>query len=257
MKDNGTFESIFKVIHYRYEVSNKRRLRYPRFRVFQIEIFYFKTFDEVNDYMQREASFYKSLTLDDKYLDTYAYVIIELPLGREANCVLDVSLSVWIYQRDGTLWGKNSYAHFFPRGLLEDEWNFWGRKNMFLGRGPEEIRFKPGDIVEILGYPGNGYWSEDEVNLAIIVKAPPTIDEVAVMRQHYMETHSGFDLCDHAQNCILFNRHLDTYEVLSFACEGIDHASTISVFEPTKAVSTRRKEALRHMHNQYMTELST
>ena len=122
---------------------------------------------------------------------------------------------------------------------------------MFWGRRQEEIRFKPGDIVEVMGYPGNHYWGNNCVNLAIIVKAPPTVDEVAAMRKQYLETHSGFDVCDHAM-CYEFGHHLDTYEVLSFTCDQIDHAPTISVFNPTKEVSSRRRTVLQKMYDEYI-----
>ena len=122
---------------------------------------------------------------------------------------------------------------------------------MFGGRKPEEIRFKPGDIVEVMGYPGNRYWGNDSVNLAIVVKTPPTVDEVAAMRKQYMSTHSGFDISDHAM-CHEFGNHLDTYEVLSFACDQIDHAPTISVFNTTKQVSAKRRNALQKMYDDYI-----
>ena len=117
-----------------------------------------------------------------------------------------------------------------------------------------EIKFKQGDIVEIFGYPGNGYWSEDEVNLAIIVKTPPTKEDVAEMKKQYLATHSGFDVCDHAL-CRVFDYSMDTYEVISFACEEIDHASTISVFKPTKPVSSRRKKVLESLLYRHLNEI--
>ena len=74
------------------------------------------------------------------------------------------------------------------------------------------------------------------------------------MREQYLATHSGFDVCDHAM-CYEFGHDLDTYEVLSFACEGIiDHAPTISVFNPTKEVSSRRRKALKEMYGKYINE---
>jgi len=45
---------------------------------------------------------------------------------------------------------------------------------------------------------------------------------------------------------------LDTYEVLSFACDQIDHAPTISVFNPMKEVSSRRRKALKEMYDEYI-----
>lgn len=230
-------ESIFKVIRYMYKWHDLRKLRYPTFKMEWHEYAYFKTLDEVERYVKYQAQ-------------TYAYVVIEIPLGMEVNFSHQgQNLSIRIYLPDGTLWGVKPYADFFPRyGLDPDGFNYWGRQNQFWGRDPEEIKFKPGDIVEILGYPGNDYWGYDEVNLAIIVKTPPTKAEVAEMRKQYLATHSGFDVCDHAL-CRVFGSDLDTYEVISFACDGIDHAPTISVFPLTKPISSRRRKALQALCN--------
>ena len=131
-----------------------------------------------------------------------------------------------------------------------DEYNYWGRRNLFWGRKPEEIKFKPGDVVEILGCPGNDFWGNESVDLAIVVKTPPTVAEVEEMRKQYFATHSGFDLCDNALS-FEFDDRLDTYEVIPYALGGIDHAPTICVFEPTKQVSLRRKKALMEMYKKY------
>ena len=103
-------------------------------------------------------------------------------------------------------------------------------------------------LISILG---NGYWSEDEVNLAIIVNTPPTKEEVAEIKRQYLATHSGFDVCDHAL-CRVFGSHLETYEVLSFAGDQIDHAPTISVFNTTKQVSSKRRKALQTLYDNYL-----
>lgn len=253
-------ESIFKVIHYMYNRYNIRKLRYPTFKVEWHECAYFKTLDEVESYVQHLAQMYNKtcerFPVDRNMVYHYAYVVLELPVGTEVNAFhLGQNLSVRIYLPDGTLWGVKPYANFFPRyGLDSDGFNYWGRKNQFWGRDPEEIKFKPGDIVEILGYPGNGYWSEDEVNLAIIVKTPPTKAEVAEKRKQYLATHSGFDICDHAL-CRVFDSHLDTYEVLSQSCDSIDHASSISVFPLTKPISSRRRKALQALYERYLKEI--
>lgn len=250
-------ESIFKMIHYMYKWYDIRKLRYPTFKVEWHEYAYFNTLDEIESYVQHLAQMYNKdcevFPVDGKMVYHYAYVVLELPLGTEVNVSrLGHNLSVRIYLPDGTLWGVKPYADFFPRyGLDSDGFNYWGRKNQFWGRDPEEIRFKPGDIVEVMGYPGNGYWSEDEVNLAIIVNTPPTKEEVAEMKRQYLATHSGFDVCDHAL-CREFGSHLDTYEVLSQCSDSIDHASTISVFPITKPISTRRRKALQTLYDNYL-----
>ena len=242
-------ESIFKVIYYEPSCLNIRRLRYPTFRVSGSNEIYFRTIEEVEDYMQN--SVHKMHPVDDNYIDLYAYVVIEIPLREEVNVdVLNQYLSLRTYLPDGTLWGKNDYGHFMSRHAIGDEYNYWGFGNQFWGRMSEEIRFKPGDIVEILGCPGNDYWENETVNLAIVVKTPPTVAEVEEMRKRYFDTHSGFDLCYHALS-IEFGHSLDTYEVISFDYDGIDYAPTICVFEPTKQVSSRRKKVLMEMYKKY------
>ena len=243
-------ESIFKVIRYEYKYLDIRKLRYPTFKVECHEYAYFKTLDEAESYVQHQAQMWNHAN-ESRVLFYYAYVVLEIPLGTEVNVsIRGENLSVRIYLPDGTLWGVKPYADFFPRYSLDpDGFNYWGRKNQFWGRDPEEIKFKPGDIVEIFGYPGNRWWSDDEVNLAIIVKTPPTKAELAEMRKQYLATHSGFDVCDHAL-CREFGSDLDAYEVISFACEGIDHASTISVFPLTKPISSRRRKALQALYDE-------
>lgn len=249
-------ESIFKVMHYEHTRNRKSKLRYPTFRVHGSDEIYFKTLEEVEDYMQGQADFYAKAKEwhageNDEYIDKYAYVVIEIPLGEKVNVdVLDDYLSFRTYLPDGTLWGKNDYGHFMSRYATGEEYNYWGRRNQFWGRHPEEIRFKPGDIVEVLGCPGNDYWGNETVDLAIVVKTPPTIAEVEQMRKRYFETHSGFDLCDHALSGV-FDSSLDTYEVVPYALGKIDHAPTICVFEPTKHVTSRRVKVLMDLYEEY------
>lgn len=251
-------ESIFKVIRYEPTFRNKQRLRYPTFRVSGNNVIYFRTLEDVENYMQERGGFYNSVLkmhpIDGNYIDLYAYVVIEIPLREEINVdVLDQNLSLRIYLPDGTLWGKNDYGSFMSKDAIGDEYNYWGRRNQFWGRRPEEIRFKPGDIVEILGCPGNFYWGNETVDLAVVVKTPPTITEVEEIRKQYFETHSGVDLSDHSLS-IEFDFSLDTYEVIPYALGGIDHAPTICVFNPTKQVSSRRRNTLMEMYKKYMNE---
>ena len=250
----GDIESIFKVMPY-YLARSWRKQHYPVLKTNVLETLYMRTLEEAEDYVFGRGRSYKEFMVEhpeySKLSLRYSYVVVELPIGLEIHPTLGQNLSTRIYLPDGTIWGENTYADFIPLNCLGEEYNYWGRRNMFGGRKPEEIRFKPGDIVEVMGYPGNRYWGNDSVNLAIVVKTPPTVDEVAAMRKQYMSTHSGFDICDHAM-CHEFGNHLDTYEVLSFACDQIDHAPTISVFNTTKQVSSKRRNALQKMYDDYI-----
>lgn len=252
MKDH--IESIFKVMPY-YLARSWRMQRYPVLKTDVLETLYMRTLEEAEDYISGHGRSHKDFMEEhpeySKLSLRYSYVVVELPINMEIHPALGQNLSTRIYLPDGTIWGENTYADYFPLNCHGDEYNYWGSRNLFWGRKPEEIKFKPGDIVEVMGHPGNHYWGNSCVNLAIIVKTPPTVDEVAAMRKQYLATHSGFDICDHAM-CHEFGHYLDTYEVLSFACDQIDHAPTISVFNPMKEVSYRRRKALKEMYDEYI-----
>lgn len=76
------------------------------------------------------------------------------------------------------------------------------------------------------------------------------------MKKHYFETHSGFDLCDHALS-VEFDYRLDAYEVIPYALGSIDHAPTICVFNPTKKVSSRRRNTLMEMYKKHIKDIKS
>ena len=92
--------------------------------------------------------------------------------------------------------GKNTYANYIPRNVNSKWTMFWRSKHVFWGREPEEIKFQSGNIVEILGCPGNMFWNNDEVTLGIVVKTPYTVGDIATKKREYLATHSGFDVTD-------------------------------------------------------------
>ena len=248
--------SIYRVTNYVYRYYTRKRTHYPCFRLRTAESSFHLTLKEAEEWVSdngRIHRFVKENVSDDNIFGTYAYVITEIPLGVETKLdILGENLSERIYSPDGTLWAKRDFCNFIPNHCHSpEEYNYWGRLGIFKGRNPEEIKFKPGDIVEVFGYSGNDYWSNEEVNLAIVVKCPPTVSEMSQKLQEYRATHSGFDLCDHAISSEFGHRE-DTYEVLSLACENIDHAPTIATFRPSLPVSTRMRNRLQKMYEQYM-----
>ena len=189
--------------------------------------------------------------------DTYAYVITEIPFGINVSEHLQAdSFSERIYLSDGTLWGINDYAIItqwgppYPGGELELG-HYLGKKRMFYGRKPDEIRFKPGDIVEVFGYPGNDYWSDNVVNLAIVVKTPPSIEEISRKVEHYPSSHSGYDVSDHSLG-FKFGNHLDIYEVIPYNYGGIDYSPTIATINPSLPISRRRKNSLIDQYEKFL-----
>jgi hypothetical protein len=86
------------------------------------------------------------------------------------------------------------------------------------------------------------------------VKCPPTDSELSEKLGQYLATHSGFDVCDHAL-CYEFGYREDEYEVLSLACETIDHSPTIATLRPSIPVSTRMRNRLQKVYQQYMDKM--
>ena len=256
--ENGTTKpaSLFMVTSYKYRFYSPKKIQYPSFRLRTANTAFLPTLKEAEEWVAHKGSFYRRINEDNKpssYYGTYAYVITEIPLRIDTNLdYYGTSLSERVYSPDGTLWGKRDYCNIIPDNCFSpEEYNYWGRLCMFEGRKPEEIIFKPGDIVEVFGYPGNFNWSNNEVNLAIVVKCPPTVSEVAEKLQQYLATHNGFDICDHAL-CCEFGYREDEYEVLSLACETIDHSPTIATLHPSMPVSTRMRNRLQNVYQQYM-----
>lgn len=248
--------SLFMVTSYKYRSYSPKKIHYPSFRLRTANTAFLLTLKEAEEWVAQKGKFYRRVGKDNKpscNFGTYAYVITEISLKLDTNLdVFGLSLSERVYSPDGTLWGKRDFCNIIPDSCFShEEYNYWGRLCLFKGRKPEEIRFKSGDIVEVFGYPGNFNWNNNEANLAIVVKCPPTVSEMSEKLQHYRATHSGFDVCDHAL-CYEFGSREDEYEVLSLACKEIDYSPTIATLRPSIPVSTRMRNRLQKVYQQYM-----
>ena len=245
---SATPTSIFRLSIYEYRRKLSKHLHYPSFKLNDFKSSYYTTLKDAEDQIAYESKCRKAFIQGEsgqRWFDRYAYVVTEIPIGIELQSRGE-SLSERVYLPDGTLWGIRDYCNFIPSSCHGEAYNYWGRLNRFNGRSPEEIRFKPGDIVEVFGFPGNEYWSDNEVNLAIVVECPPTKEKVKEQLERYTATHSGFDVSDH-HLCSIFGHWQDTYAVLSESCDSIDHASTISLFKPSLTASSQRANKLRRM----------
>ena len=199
--------TIFRLKQYAKKKSKARR--YPTFRVG----------------METPSSFFDSLEdaermlnhLAECYSDAYCWVLSEIPLG--INHLYYESFSERIYLPDGQLWSERSYADMQPGDILpqygEIEFdNYLYGRNFFAGRRPEEIRFQPGDIIEVFCYDGNNYWSDGFVELAIVVDTPPTVEIISELSKRYLKNgrcltgDRGFDLG------IQFNARYDAYTIV-------------------------------------------
>ena len=194
--------------------------------------------------------------------ERYCWVLSELPVGMTFLPV--ESFSERVYLPDGQLWSERLYADMFPRDIprpysdIEFDNYIYGRR-FFAGRKPEEIRFQPGSIIEILCHQGNHYWSEGPLELAIVIDTPPTIDEIAKQTEHYLKTAKdltgdrGFDLG------VKFNVLNDAYAVVAAHVSAdtevnpIDFCPTHCAMLPRmEVVSTRMRNKLERLREKVM-----
>jgi len=144
--------------------------------------------------------------------DTLCYIITEWEI--DSDCGLDI-ISIQTYLKDGS---------FYER-------NFVDRDKVYRGRPKDKIRFKHGDIVEVLE---NGY-----LRLAIVGGEPSSVERVNYLREraikkgHLKEGEDLFmDISD------------DQYMVYDLTGGGHSHIESQFVFPHFKHVSKHLRERL-------------
>ena len=137
--------TVFELI----QVSYLHPRRYPSFRVYQTPLYIASSMEGAENYLHGYAS------IPGHREDVYAFYIREIPVDVPAfgfEC-----LSERVYDPDGTLIDKRDFSSV--RALA----------GTFEGRPSEEIRFRPGDIVEVI-------W-DHKVQLAFVAAVPPCQEE--------------------------------------------------------------------------------
>ncbi len=131
---------------YRLEHTLKDRYAaYPQFDIRSEEFFSLSLADA-------EAFMRGKLVSDDLADSTYRFVITRMPVGAE-YWHMDAQ---WLYDRFGKLLDRSYY-------LLDEDDNA-----VFFGRGKSRLRFRKGDIVEVVGH--------GEVTLGVVADDGPTVD---------------------------------------------------------------------------------
>ena len=118
----------------------------------------------------------------------------------------------------------------------------------FTGRTPDQIRFKPGDIVEVI----TPYCAE----LCVVDSTQPTVDDYKAFRQRCLQSHKrrcsatkteyNPDECpfdwDYSDDCYLVYSlgENDTHS----------HPQSVNVFHPTKAISKTLVTKLKEKHKE-------
>lgn len=228
---------------------------YPTYKIVEYSFGYFDSAEDAESLIRLSPIQYNGF---------YCYTISELPMY--FRCEEGESFSERIYLPDGQLWSVRDYSFLFPQNIpayrSELEFDNGSFDNdlyspcIFEGRTPEEIRFKKGDIIEILCYTGNNYWSKNSVELAIVVDTPPSKEEMKKRMDYYLKTShdltgdKGFDLG------VMFNALDDVYTVIpaylptDTAPQNLtDYCPTHCAMKPRYEASPRTQQRLAYMLN--------
>lgn len=140
--------------------------------------------------------------------------VIEVPLGKYAH-EWD-SLSERVYSREGKLLDRRTY----PPEI-----------DLFGGRPEEELRFKRGDLCEVL--------DGERIYLGFVVDVPPTAEEVSRRNANCLYPLDASDGC---------------YRVQTEARGSLyDHVDSLHIFTPQHKISSRTENRLRNAYQDYLT----
>lgn len=178
-------KSVFQVL----VVYYRRPRRYPVFKVYWIQLHIASSFTLAEEFLNTYAQDPRNRE------DVYAFFIREVPVDVPAPGVQ--CLSERVYGPDGQLIDFRDFSSV-------DE-----APGVFEGRTPERIRFKQGDIVEVLGM--------DEVELAYVANGPVSREEAARINSGAIIT---LDVTDDSYMVFLgptfsFHQHIDALSVFS------------------------------------------
>lgn len=245
------FKTIFKLT--RYDTKRGKGRRYPTFLVkADNRSAYFSTREEAEETMKHLTGYNR---------DIYCFVLSEIPLG--VNHLSYESFSERVYLPDGQLWGERPYADMLPSdippqyGEIEFDNCLYGR-NYFAGRKPEEIRFQPGDIIEVFCYDGNHYWSAGHGELAVVLETPPSVEVISELSERYLKSGRnltgdfGFDLGTRINALYDAYTIVAAYESLNTEDNPIDYCPTHCAMRLTGEVSARMRNKLESLRAKVM-----
>ena len=183
--------TVFQVL----EVLYKHPRRYPRFEVYTIQMTLCSSLERAEDYLR--AHVLEPVNRED----VYAFYIREVPVDVPApgyECV-----SERVYGSDGGLIDFRDFS-----SVSESP-------GVFEGRPVERQRFRPGDVVEVLGM--------DEVELAYVAAVPTDPEEAARINARFKAKFNAtipLDVTDDTYMVFLgptfsFHRHIDALRVFA------------------------------------------
>ena len=141
---------FFRLTAYVYADEPSKR-SYPQIDLIPRLISYFPTQQEAAAEIGKQQVHFENA-------DIFCWVIAELPTGEVPEDF--ESVYEWIYYPDGDLYCRRSCL------------NTINSQRFPMTRSLREHKFKPGDIVEVFGYPGNFHSQPNRIALGLVTDAP-------------------------------------------------------------------------------------
>ncbi len=186
--------------------------KYPEFKVYGAEIYYFLSKEEAEAKI-RDTDW--SIGWDS---GVWCFTIEVCPTGRQ---VLHEVYRRWLYDGTGSFVAVTLCSELNKPGTCEQE-------EPYPGRRPEQCLFRPGDIVEV--------WKGDTVSLGIVYELPPLPDEgLRIWTEDWME-----------DNYITLHGEVDKSK-FSLYLATHDHAYVSRVLAPAQPVPDKYRRRLKRL----------
>ncbi len=220
---------------------NRDRRRYPRYDVGTYTQGFFHTREEAEQVMRQNKE--GKSEQGDKI---YCYYLQECPYSQMYHVYDFVTCRV--YDAGGQL---------IEQSLCSKMDHLDVDSNEFFGRTENKLRFKEGDIVEVLG--------KDKVWLSVVISTPPSPEQVWTIHNNYIQMLLRRDLemggkeedfsFDGRREGLFFEAMDDSYTVIdgpSAACH--HHIEAIHIFAPHFTIPAKICQRFEKYYNEYLKE---
>lgn len=224
--------------------GDKRRCRYPEFRVTSQTLGYYQTLEQAEAALQERASDPKQ-----QWRSHYCFFVYELPVGY-IPFSWEGAQRTRSYRADG---------RFFSETNVSEVATDYFELEVFRGRPAASCRFQPGDLVEV--YTGRS------VVLEVVVGLPKSPEEVQAHEKRFKELIRELHATDPEefpdadvpfQFCYLYDAYttLDRSAKCPQTIVSRHRPRYVCVFPPSRHIPEQTRNRLNRLYQQYKAHIA-
>ncbi len=228
-------------------LPERRRQHYPCYEISHRQKVYCQTLEKATDCVKRQVEEYEKKDKDER-MEVFCYYIWEYPWGKELYEVERYVFSWRMYDAAGQLIDRNVCAGYDLTDGNSDLYSY------YRGRSEELVRFKKGDIVEMV-------W-RGQVMLGFVVGVPLSIERCWEMDKRRVESFREMEkergwkkelsdeeicnmyACDISDDCYIV---LTTSDYVSHS-----HVSSTDIFKPHFPIPNYMRKKLENNYQKYV-----